>query len=203
MGAIRNFILFGSFPRGDSVHFIGRGTMFLDRNEIRARMLKYSFGVSQPRVTYAWIQANKLISPDLVIDAGANYGEIVLSALYPEGSKVFVVEANPILASMLKNSLATRTDSKRGQFSVIDAALAENTGQGVLKVAAESSGLSHLESGPYSNLRETQESDFTVEVTSLDQLTQDIPAKDLLFKLDIEGGEVAALKGGGGSCLRR
>lgn len=51
----------------------------------------------------AWRRARRLVDPDLVLDIGCNYGEVLLSTSY--AAEVHAFEPNPSVTRRLKRSL--------------------------------------------------------------------------------------------------
>ena len=71
-------------------------------------------------------------------------------------------------------------------------ALSERSGEGVFEVSGIASGQSYLTNESEVKCRDEQT--VATETLSLDDLTQGSLANQILIKLDIEGGEVAALR---------
>lgn len=167
--------------------------MYLDLEEFRGFRCWLSSGVTQPRITWAWNRATALVGPDLVIDGGANYGEVALSGKYAPNARVLLVEANPALSPFLRQSVASRAIRKKSLWETHEVALSERSGEGVLRLSGISSGQSYLTKESEVKCRDEQT--VATQTLSLDDLTKGFSANRILIKLDIEGGEVAALRG--------
>ena len=126
-------------------------------------------------------------------DVGANIGYIslVMAELLDEGGKVFSFEALPANLERLKENVAF--GQREGQIEVVPKAVAEESGLARFKVHA-SGGMGKLASAQ--GRKEHYEREIQVEALSLDAAVYELglPAPQLL-KIDIEGGEGAALQG--------
>lgn len=123
------------------------------------------------------------LRPDLVIDVGANYGEVSLSLPPAEGRRVVLVEPNPAVARCLERSAAQVSGAE-----VVEAAASDSDGRAVLHLHGTSSGRSSLDA---STARPGAVTVRTVRVDDLDLP----PFRRLLFKVDTEGTEAAVLRG--------
>jgi FkbM family methyltransferase len=123
--------------------------------------------------------------PDkLLIDCGANIGYWSVRAVEPEFgfSEVVAVEANPRLIPVLRQNVARIPI--RGE--VIAAAIAESSGGSVL-----------LDVSPHHALVSVAESGRPVPTISLGDIVSDRSRAErtIVVKLDVEGSEIAALRG--------
>jgi FkbM family methyltransferase len=125
-----------------------------------------------------------------VIDAGANIGltSLELSRSLTVGGKVFAFEPHPDTAARLRQNLVR---NNVGNVEVLETALADRTGSIVFHESADPT-LSSASLKP----RNLQRS-FEVPVTTIDTIWHQKGKPDVsLLKIDIEGGELAALRGG-------
>lgn len=112
------------------------------------------------------------ISPgDVVLDGGANIGTLT-RALLNAGATVYAAECNPAALECLKHNCPTA--------HIIPAALGETAGTAHLTALANA-GASHL----------SADGEIGVPVITIDSLNLSLR----LIKLDIEGCELAALRG--------
>ncbi|MHA7964782.1 FkbM family methyltransferase [Paenibacillus sp. CAU 1782] len=165
--------------------------MYVNSGDQRGgRMIRHK-GSSQPRVTAFWRNAVAAIKPTLIVDAGVNYGEIILSAVYPKETSIAVIEANENLRPYLERSLGEHPNS--GQISVYFAFVSD-TGQKAIPfyVDKRHSGLSSGHA-PAPNTATKKE----VRTVAIDDLFGPEKMKDsrLLFKMDVEGFEWEAING--------
>ena len=114
---------------------------------------------------------------DVVVDAGAYVGDFTVKAA-ARAQLVVAVEPNPESVELLRRNL-------RGlrNVVVVEAALGERPGFAVLK---GSDYLAYTEPGMGGR----------VKVVTLDDLMEELGVEPTLLKMDIEGAECAALKGG-------
>lgn len=155
---------------------IGR-RIYVDPGDKRAwRMGRHHGAMDRPAVE-AWRRLVADVRPDLVLDIGANYGEVVLSADYPD-AEVHVFEPNPPVADRLERSVA-------GIATVHRVAVSDRDGTARLGLVPRSSGVSSLE----------RSEGRGVEVPTLRIDSLDLTAQRLLFKIDVEGHEHAVLRG--------
>ncbi|WP_162848466.1 FkbM family methyltransferase [Paenibacillus nanensis] len=155
-----------------------------------ASLIKYK-GRSQPRVVYIWRALASRLKPDLVIDAGVNYGEIVLSAVYPAHAPITVIDANDSLRPYLLRSLREHPNSK--QFRYVHAIASDQNRDSVtFYIDTARSG----DSSAY-HLGDKAFEEVKVPSVTVDSLIGSSEAQDktLLFKLDVEGYEWQVLRG--------
>jgi FkbM family methyltransferase len=193
---------FQTWAAGHRVVFIGRGTMFVNPHDNRARLLLDSSGVSQPGVTKAWRSAVRDLTPDLVLDVGANYGEIVLSTTYPKAAAIYVLEPNQMLFQYLTRS--SRTHRNAAQFQISNTIASDRCGKAVFYVDEKWSGTSStLGPSPDAPYKGPGDQTYRVEhvtATTLDALLQPLfasarPPRSAAIKIDVEGVESEVLKG--------
>jgi FkbM family methyltransferase len=125
---------------------------------------------------------------DTVIDLGANTGHFAAScaSLVGKTGRLHLIEANPYLISRLQQSFGSHKE-----FSIHHAAAGDHSGTVTFSVATFSGWSSLVPNDTY-DVREQ----ISVPLMTLDEL---VAKNDLqrvrLLKLDIEGGEFAALRG--------
>src|SRR5690242_1955253 len=94
-------VALGASKRKSHIIFWRRGKMYVDLGDARGRFLIKKFGATQPALTLVWHRLAHYLRPGLVLDIGANYGEISFSKRYVSGTRVFLFEPNPALHSYL------------------------------------------------------------------------------------------------------
>jgi FkbM family methyltransferase len=156
--------------------------IYLNPRDHRAWRLARRHGALDAPAIAAWQRLVHLSRPELVIDIGANYGEVTLSAAYPD-AEIHVVEANPEVAKYLQRSLARA--EPRAEVHVV--AASRSAGEALLRVDPRSSGLSTIEP-------RDDGSGFVVPTSAIDDLVKST-ADRCLFKIDVEGHEPAVLAG--------
>jgi FkbM family methyltransferase len=189
-----NMLLFKTFVQQDRVHFKGCGSISVDLDEARGRLIAQRAGVTQPEVTWAWRQLARAIRPNLVLDVGANYGEIGFSANYG-GAVVLLIEGNGRLIPHLERSAAGRALGHLDRFVIVPELVSDRLEEVQFWVNQNYSGTSTMGKGAYNG------NEYQVERRStrtIDDLVQELlidSPKRILFKIDVEGYEPAVLRG--------
>ncbi|MCR2806643.1 FkbM family methyltransferase [Paenibacillus soyae] len=165
--------------------------IYVDPKDVKgASLIRYK-GVSQPRVVQRWRTMASKLNPDLIIDAGVNYGEIVLSALYPAHASITVIDANEVLRPYLLRSMKEHPNGS--QFRYIHALASDQMLDSatfyVDKARSGNSSAYHLGNRAFDEVK--------VRSVTIDSLfrTNETNGKTLLFKLDVEGYEWQVLRG--------
>jgi len=136
-------------------------------------------GLSVPYVTFVVDEYYFLDAGpnDVVIDAGAYVGDFTVKAA-ERAKLVIAIEPDPRSAELLRRNVQGLKN-----VVVVEAALGERPGFAAL----EGSGVSvHAEFGRGGS----------VKVVALDDLMEELGVEPTLLKMDIEGAECAALRGG-------
>ncbi|MEX0729488.1 MAG: FkbM family methyltransferase [Aquisalimonadaceae bacterium] len=131
------------------------------------------------------------ITPDLVMDVGANYGEIAFCTRYPTGSTAVLVEANARLIRLLEYGVSRRKD-KGVNWRVVHAAASDRDGKANFFIDERSSGLSRLGRSMGGDALGRVE---LVDLIRLEDLDGCASARRVVFKIDVEGAEIKALRG--------
>lgn len=166
-------------------------------NKINEFLVK-NFGLKIARARPTFDLARKsLVSQNgisLIIDGGANRGQWA-SAVINDFPAIKVLSIEPVICAY--NELAAAA-SRHKNWEVLNAALSDHAGTAIINVSdndQQSSSLlspgSHLNYYPSVKFTELQET----KLLTLDAL--DIPKSEVVYlKLDIQGHELNALKGG-------
>lgn len=143
------------------------------------------------------------LSPQLIVDVGANRGQFLLAALEAcQTAIVHAVEPQPDALARLKAWLGRFAAVDRDRVILHPLALAAEDGAATLNVSWRDDNSSLLQPTPEqlrlfpdTGIREQ----ITVPVTRLDRVltSAEIPA-DSLLKVDVQGAELAVLKGAEG-----
>lgn len=151
--------------------------IYVDPGDKRAWRMARGGGALDRDAVAAWRRLVTWLEPDLVLDIGANYGEVLLAADYP-GASVHAFEPNPRVAPRLARSM-------RRLGTVHEVAVSSSDGTATLGMRRTSSGVSSLE----------RRGGVSVEVATVRIDRLGLRGDRLLFKLDVEGHEPAALAG--------
>ena len=92
--------------RPDRVRMPGGRTMFLHPSDARGAALWANAGNVNPASMALWQALLRLHPWSVVLDVGANHGEMLLFPDLPAGARVVAFEPNPDLAPLLRRSLA-------------------------------------------------------------------------------------------------
>lgn len=142
----------------------------------------------------------RLLKPgDRAIDAGANLGYMsgIMAWRVGERGQVWSFEPHPELVAELRANVGLWAQAGAA-VRVLGQALGETEGEATLVQTAEfaqNRGTSSVVSGCVEE--KTEERRFSVELTRLDSICSGEASFELL-KIDVEGGELAVLKGAAG-----
>jgi FkbM family methyltransferase len=162
--------------------------LFVDPGDPRASLLKLAGGALDARLVELWRQLVDRVQPRVVIDVGANYGEVVFSCRYSPGTTLHLVEANPALVGYLRK---TASSVNHGSVHVHLGAASRDQGEVALLVSPASSGLSTVE---HRN-RPAHARTVTVPAFRIDSEISIASGERCLFKVDVEGHDLAVLDG--------
>lgn len=136
-----------------------------------------------------WAQLLAARSWDLVVDVGANYGEMLLGVDLPPGADIVAFEPDPAVRDHLERSLA-----EAGlRVDVRPEAVSSSVGTAEFLVDESWSGTSRLASG---EAKRDGMARAEVSTTTLDTAFLDSTARSACIKVDVEGAEDLVLEGG-------
>lgn len=160
--------------------------LHLDARDARAQSIHRAQGAHDQPAVELWKDIVNEVDATVLVDVGANYGEIGLSVSRP-GTDLHLFEPNPRVAKYLRRSIAGNPD-----VVLHECAASDRTGVAALHLPRNRFGLRwsgvaslEAEGGPYVQVR-TIRIDEAVSVTPEDRLA---------FKVDVEGHELATLAG--------
>lgn len=200
-GMLRNALLFGTLPKRESVLLIGRGELFVDTRDNRGRAILDSAGMTQPFTTALWRRLIKIIDPKIVLDIGANYGEIALSSTYSPGTQIHLFEPNPYVRASLEKSVLSRKDARNVHLhpELVGSTVGRQTfvidrkWSGTSSAVGEISGSDRIKGQGVEHFEEV-----TVPCTTIDECLASsgvAQGQRLLFKIDVEGYEGHVVSG--------
>lgn len=163
-------------------------TIYLLEGDQRAAALANAGGSLTPSTLAMWQQVLASQPWELVVDVGANYGEMLLGVDLPAGAKIAAFEPEPRIRACLDRSLAEAGLT----VDVRSEAVSATAGVASFFVDVAWSGTSRLAAtGPAGDgLREEE-----VTTTTLDLALLDSTARTACIKIDVEGAEDLVLAG--------
>ncbi len=168
--------------RGAVIHF--------DPQDARGRSLAEGVGEPYPNSLALWELALRLRDDwDVVLDIGANYGEMLAGVELPD-TRVVAFEPNSHVLPYLRRTLdALPTKVELVERAVGDVSIAE----AAFEADLEWSGRAHM--AAVSAVDEASARDLlTVELTTLDEFFPR-PPRAVCMKIDVEGFELQVLRG--------
>lgn len=170
--------------------------IYLDPRDPRAVVLKERDGDLNPHSLRLWQDLLRSRRWDLVVDVGANYGEMLLGADLPKHATVLAFEPDERVADLLARSLSEAglaVDLRR-------AAVSDAVGERAFLRDESWSGLSRLlPAGPAGGEEVGGVAvgpTTLVPTTTLDEALGPLGARRACFKVDVEGAEDQVLAGG-------
>ncbi|MBD9698164.1 FkbM family methyltransferase [Flavimobilis sp. GY10621] len=124
---------------------------------------------------------------DLVVDVGANYGEMLLGAAFPPGARAVAFEPLPEVNRLLRRSIA----ESGLDVEVAELAVSDFEGDVALMRDVSWSGKSSLKRA--SSATEVERVD--VKATTLSAYFRDASVRSACVKIDVEGAEAEVLAG--------
>ncbi len=166
-------------------------TLHLDPADGRSFALWQASGNVNRRSMALWQALLRLHPWSLILDVGANHGEMLLWPELPQGARVYAFEPNPALAPLLRRSLADSGVAAE----VVEAAVGSVDGRIALHLDRRWSGTSSLIAANTSGDYRTVEVPITRLDSFLAGLDGPAPGGSLLVKIDVEGLEAEVLQG--------
>lgn len=164
--------------------------LYFDPRDERGRRLGITGGSLNPVTQQLWRKALCSDNWDMVVDVGANYGEMLLDREVLACPRILAVEPSPRILPYLRTTL-----SPYANVRVAGIALSGEAGMSELAMHKGWSGFSRLGKDAGHEFDRVE-----VEVMTLDNLVAAETADDgrplkVLLKIDVEGGEIGVLQG--------
>lgn len=99
---------FSKVTIGDSDLYI-----YVEEQTDKGRQLVVNRGILHQKVTDVWRAAASIFSPDLVLDIGCGYGDVLFSTKYHENARIVGIEANKEFDRCLVKSKNEHMNSKQ------------------------------------------------------------------------------------------
>lgn len=164
-----------------------------DHTDIRGTELAIYKGNLDRKAVAAWRRLVSELRPTVAVDVGANYGEVAFSTCYYGLRELHLVEPNPAVLPWLGKTIAAATGDYPG--TVLHAGAASDHAATARLYLHEHTGVA--------SLRVPNDRGVEVECFRLDERIQLRDDDSLLFKIDVEGHEQAALEGMAGLLRNR
>jgi hypothetical protein len=119
---------------------LGSGKLYVNRADNRGKAILENNGVMQSQVSALWLSLVKLMSPTIVLDIGANHGEVSLSARYSQKARIMLFEPNPSLTPFLEQSISSHIN--RSQISLLTRLVSDSISEQPFYVDRKWSGTS-------------------------------------------------------------
>jgi len=162
--------------------------LYLDHADARSFALWETSGNVNQRSMALWRALLRLHPWSLILDVGANHGEMLLLPELPQSAQIYAFEPNPALVPLLRRSLA----DSRVAAEVVASAVGSIDGHIAMHVDLHWSGTSSLIAANTSGAYRTVD----VPITRLDTFLAGLNLSgSLLVKIDVEGLEWEVLQG--------
>lgn len=158
----------------------------------KSKLIRYSARgkVTIPRIF--WNKMNSALQPKVVLDIGLNYGECLFGTKYAKGTVCLGIEANPKLVNHAQ--LSKQRHECCSQIQILNTLVGEAEGKNLMFMFDETwtGGGSIFQEQNKKGLTE-----ISLCSTTIDKILLDAGGNgdSLLFKMDIEGSEGAAMEG--------
>lgn len=160
----------------------------LDLADERSLQLYLRGGALNLGLVRLWSAVIDQVDPDLVLDIGANYGEVVFSRTYGDYRRVLAIEPNPDVFACLERTQLAFPDA----VQLVSAAASHTAGTATLHVPSSGTGLASLNPEGVSVEHDSTEV-ATITIDSL--VTDGVSSGSFVAKIDVEGHELAVLDG--------
>lgn len=165
--------------------------LFFDPRDARGVRLGDSGGNVNPDSLRLWGVALGLDDWDVVVDVGSNYGEMIVGAELPASAEVVGFEPNPAVLPYLHRTL----DGFARPVDLVEAAVGDRASTAAAFEADRIwSGTSKLRSAEEPSRGDAAD-ELLVPVVTLTETFRDRDFRSACIKVDVEGGEVAVLRG--------
>lgn len=165
--------------------------IFVSIEDFRGRKLLDKSGDSNPPTLEAWRRLVSSHDWDIILDVGANYGEMVANVDLPAESQVIAIEPNPLVAGLLLKTI----EHNQLPVTLVCVGVSNRTSLSPIDISGASSGRATLR---HEELGATGQSPI-VAIYTVDDLLKalsiDANGKSVLVKIDVEGHEPQVIEG--------
>jgi FkbM family methyltransferase len=185
----------GAYAAGAALFMAGSSghRIYVDPDDARGRELVRSGGAMSAGTARLWDAVLALEEWDVLVDIGANYGEMLLGAQVPDGVRRICFEPNPKVLPFLRRSI----EESGLDVDLREVAIGATETEAVFLVDTEWSGRSGL-AGSHRTDEVHRLDELVVPVRALDAELPLAHGDSVCIKVDVEGGEMEVLRGAGG-----
>jgi FkbM family methyltransferase len=164
--------------------------IYVDPDDERVTALRMAGGELNRGSTRLWDLVLAMREWDVVVDIGANYGEMLLGARLPERARLLCFEPNPRVTPFLRRSIA----ESRLDVELREIAVGPRDGRDTFAMDVVWSGRSGL-LGSHRTDADHAITTLDVPVRTLDSELSLSDGESVCLKVDVEGGEHDVLRG--------
>ncbi len=166
--------------------------IYVDAADRRGAALVAKDGEAYPRSSTTWRRALELSETwDVVVDVGANYGEMLAGADLSRARRIIAFEPN----ASVGHHLALTVAELPWDVEIIEAAVSDHVSDAAqLHVTEGWSGTSYVASSAGERVKEGESAHRITQTTLSEALREEAPSSACI-KIDVEGHEAQALDG--------
>jgi FkbM family methyltransferase len=168
-----------------------QNSFFVNAEEKKGLSLSLHDGITQPRVVNFWRKIAEKFEPNIILDIGLNYGEILFSANYHKDALIYGIEPNKELKPYIEKSIQNHLN--KDQIKIIYKLASDQTLYAqdffVDKERSGNSSIFQLE-----NREQIKKKIGSIKMDDLFKL-RSIENQVVIFKIDVEGNEWKVLEG--------
>lgn len=169
----------------------GGRQIFVNPRDPRGRALKESRGNSNPMSLLLWRELVRALAWDVVVDVGANYGEMLAGVDLAGVGKTIAFEPNETVLPYLRRTL----NELAHPVELRSEAVGHANGSLTFTEDVSWSGRSGLDVGSALRMRAHDMREYEVPVVTLDSVIELSDRPNVCVKIDVEGTELDVLTG--------
>ena len=168
---------------------------YSDEDAIACRMRKYGTFYERDLLDYSKVLLNEIVPDDgLIVDIGANFGNHSVFWATQTDRHLVSIEANPELVPILTENLTGNADSER--VTIVGGGAGETSARGRVKLSDRAPGQFGLAGVEVATVSEEDDTTFEIHPVPKWLARNGLLGRHVrLMKIDVEGAEIAVLKG--------